>query len=204
MISGMSAGEILRRARTAAGMSQRGVAERAGVTQPEVSAYENGRRQPTLPTLQRLVAATGFTLRLELQPAPTDEATADRMPSYQPMMLADLAVHLNQSNAARWRLLREFLEEFRHAPAADRAALLAAEPPPVDHHWDALLAAVAEHLAWHHDLRCPEWTNEPSRFLRRAWFTSTLPTARVAAIETSPAAFRRRGVFLDRSELDAA
>ncbi|MGH8897956.1 MAG: helix-turn-helix domain-containing protein [Egibacteraceae bacterium] len=197
----MSAGDILRRARAAAGLSQRAVAERAGVTQPEVSAYENGHRQPTVPTLQRLIAATGYNLRLELQPEPADQGA-----SYQPMTLADLAVHLNSSGeeTRRWRLFREFLKEFRHAPAAHRAALLATEPSPVDHRWDALLAAVAEHLAWHHGLRCPEWTHEPSRFLCRFWFTSALPTARVAALETSPAAFRRRGIFLDRSELDAA
>lgn len=159
------------------------------------------RSPPTLPTLQRLITATGHNLRLELQPEPADLGA-----SYQPMTLADLAVHLNHADgdARRWRLLREFLKEFGHAPPAHRAALLATEPHPVDHRWDALLAAVAEHLAWHHDLRCPEWAHEPSRFLRRAWFTSTLPTARAAALETSPAAFRRRGVFLDRSELDAA
>ncbi len=39
-----------------------------GVTQPVVAAYESGRRQPTVPTLMRMLAAAGFDLRLSLAP----------------------------------------------------------------------------------------------------------------------------------------
>ncbi len=33
-----------------------------------ISAYEHGRRQPTLPTLLRLLKAAGFELRMHLEP----------------------------------------------------------------------------------------------------------------------------------------
>lgn len=64
-----SAGQLLRDARTRAGLSQRELAARAGVTQSVISAYESGRRQPALPTLRRLVDATGHALEIELVPS---------------------------------------------------------------------------------------------------------------------------------------
>ena len=60
------AGDLIRLARAKAGVTQSELAERAGVAQSLVSAYENGRRQPTLPVLKRLLAAAGFELRTRL------------------------------------------------------------------------------------------------------------------------------------------
>jgi uncharacterized protein len=57
-----TAGALLREARTSAGLSQAELGRRAGVTQSVISAYESGRRQPSLPTLARLVEATGSRL----------------------------------------------------------------------------------------------------------------------------------------------
>jgi hypothetical protein len=48
-------------------MSQSELARRAGVPQSVVSEYEAGKRQPALPTLARLVAATGHELTLGLE-----------------------------------------------------------------------------------------------------------------------------------------
>ena len=60
------AGRLLREARKRAGLSQVELALRAGITQSVVSAYESGRRQPSLPTLMDLVRATGMDLVLEV------------------------------------------------------------------------------------------------------------------------------------------
>jgi transcriptional regulator with XRE-family HTH domain len=38
------------------------MARRAGTSQPVISAYEHGQREPTLPTLRRLVAACDVDL----------------------------------------------------------------------------------------------------------------------------------------------
>lgn len=65
----LSSGDVLRRARLQAGLSQVGLARRAGVTQSVVSAYESGTRQPSLPTLARLVRATGSELELLVRPS---------------------------------------------------------------------------------------------------------------------------------------
>jgi transcriptional regulator with XRE-family HTH domain len=60
---------LLRTARDRTGLSQRDLAERAGITQQSVSAYETGRRDPTLATLMRLIEATGLELRFRLEAA---------------------------------------------------------------------------------------------------------------------------------------
>jgi len=72
-----SAGELLRAARTRAGLTQAELAERAGLRQSVISVYESGQRQPSVATLAAMVDATGFRLDLRLLPAPraTNRAT---------------------------------------------------------------------------------------------------------------------------------
>lgn len=60
------AAEVIREARRRSGLSQAELARRAGVSQPVISAYESGRREPGLATLSKLVAATGHRLQLDL------------------------------------------------------------------------------------------------------------------------------------------
>jgi transcriptional regulator with XRE-family HTH domain len=59
---------LLQLARLQAGISQQELAERAGVDRTMISAYEHDRRQPTLPTLLKLLKAAGFELRMHLEP----------------------------------------------------------------------------------------------------------------------------------------
>lgn len=47
-------GEALRHRRREAGLSQRQLAQRSGVPQPNIAAYESGRRAPAVATLDRL------------------------------------------------------------------------------------------------------------------------------------------------------
>lgn len=62
---------ILREARARAGLTQRELARRAGTAQSVVARVERGQTSPTLETLARLLAATGFNLDMELVPRPT-------------------------------------------------------------------------------------------------------------------------------------
>lgn len=59
---------LLQLARLQAGISQRELADRAGVDRSMISAYEHDRRQPTMPTLLKLLKAAGFDLRMHLEP----------------------------------------------------------------------------------------------------------------------------------------
>jgi predicted nucleotidyltransferase/DNA-binding XRE family transcriptional regulator len=63
----MESGALLREARVQAGLSQSDLARRAGVPQSVVSEYEGGKRQPSVPTLARLISATGHELILGLE-----------------------------------------------------------------------------------------------------------------------------------------
>lgn len=62
----MEAANLLREARTSSGLSQAELACRAGITQSVISVYESGRRQPSVPTLAALIAATGLELDLSI------------------------------------------------------------------------------------------------------------------------------------------
>jgi transcriptional regulator with XRE-family HTH domain len=62
----MDAGDAIKRARLRAGLTQHALAARAGTSQATISAYESGRKQPSLETLDRVLAATGA--RLEVVP----------------------------------------------------------------------------------------------------------------------------------------
>ena len=58
--------ELLRAARQRSRLSQTDLARRAGVAQSVISAYESGRREPSLSTLTRLVEAAGHELAIDV------------------------------------------------------------------------------------------------------------------------------------------
>lgn len=124
---------------------------------------------------------------------------------YRPMTLAQLASRLTDTadDKLRWKLVWEFLEEYRWEPPGTQPSLLEDEPTPVgDERWDALLAALAEHLAAQHDLAPPNWSE--LRVLRRPWFPAELKVQRAEALVWAPTAFRKHGVYLAASDLEAA
>lgn len=76
--STVAAGLVLM-AREEAGLSQRELAERAGVAQSEIARIENGKREPSIPTLQRILAGAGMELRFRLAPLDDhDQILAER------------------------------------------------------------------------------------------------------------------------------
>jgi hypothetical protein len=124
---------------------------------------------------------------------------------YEPMSLVTLAGHLASasSDQVRWKLVWEFLEEYRWEPADTRVSLVMTEPDATgDERWDALLAALAEHLLAQVDLAPPDWVE--ARVLRRAWFPAELAIHRADALAWAPAAFRKHGVYLSVHDLAAA
>ena len=71
---------IIRRARRDAGLSQAELAERASTSQPALARYETGTTLPTLPTLERLLSASGRRLQVRAVRAaePSPPATSVR------------------------------------------------------------------------------------------------------------------------------
>lgn len=66
----LSSGAMIRDARVRARLSQTDLAQRAGVAQSVISAYESDRREPGLRTLNKLIAATGHQLTIDVIAAP--------------------------------------------------------------------------------------------------------------------------------------
>lgn len=74
----------IRGSRRRAGLTQAALAARAGTSQATISAYESGRKQPSVATLDRLLAAAGARLSIQrrrravVQPSPAQHERAAR------------------------------------------------------------------------------------------------------------------------------
>lgn len=116
--------------------------------------------------------------------------------------LALAADRVRSGEALRFAV-REFLDEFSLLPRDDLRARAIGDRPGLtgDPRADAYLAALAEHLAATCALPRPTWSVEPERFLERFWFVSEVRGFRALAVAESPAAFRRRGIFIAEGAL---
>ncbi len=102
----MEPGALLRTVRRRRGLSQDELARRAGTSQPVVSAYEHGRRDPTVGTLRRLIASAGERLVITARPPTSDlpppadpEEHAQRL--LDVLSLADAVPHRPRSSTLR-------------------------------------------------------------------------------------------------------
>ena len=68
----MEPGALIQAVRRRRGLTQADLARRAGTSQPVISAYERGRRDPTFGTLRRLIEAGGEVLVVDAEQGRTD------------------------------------------------------------------------------------------------------------------------------------
>ncbi len=105
-------GEIFRQARVEAGLSQAALARLSGTSRPTLSAYEHGRKSPTLATAARIVAAAGFDLiitpRVEFREVVVERGRPIVVPTALPQLplrqatgIVELPLHLNWSDRGR-------------------------------------------------------------------------------------------------------
>ena len=123
----------------------------------------------------------------------------------RPDTLAEVARRRNDGEELS-PLLREFLDTFYGALRRGTASACIADEPAAlaDITEHASLGAVGEHLARRWTLSIPDWTNDPSRFLRRPHFTTPLEGLKALLIAESPIAFRRRLIFTEAEPLRRA
>lgn len=118
------------------------------------------------------------------------------------LSLADTAARI-VSGEDTLHAVREFLDQVDRCSSGDLEELVAERPADTgEARADALLAAIAEHLAATRDLRCPRWVHEPHRFLDRFWFVSDVPGFRAIALAQTPMALKRRGIFWPARSLE--
>lgn len=189
------AGSTLRDALARSGRSAAALAAASGASRALVNDYLSGAKQPSVAQLARLLRSLGF------------ETVIDLVPAYAPLTLQELgaALAVEPAEARRWRLLQEFLRGYGEAPAAARPALLEPEPALVEGRWDALLAGVAEHLAFHGGQPVPPWAFAAGRVAEPWWFPGAVDAeGRTWRMLTAPAALAARGVWLERAALERA
>jgi len=108
----MEPGDLLGLARNEAGLTQEELARRAGTSRSTLSAYEHGRKSPTVATFARLLAEAGFALTAMPQsaftqvPAPRGRLVPvpDRLPRLdvgRAFGQVQLPLHLNWSTPGR-------------------------------------------------------------------------------------------------------
>lgn len=100
------AGDLIRVAREETGISQRELAKRAGTSQAAISAYEAGKKSPTLETLARIIRATGMDLAIRLEPASDHDIWVEAYEASLPEPVRKKAVSdrlemINQARADR-------------------------------------------------------------------------------------------------------
>jgi hypothetical protein len=108
--------------------------------------------------------------------------------------------------------LAEFLDEARLMDRVRLESAMSSEPGSInkspdgrDGWQDAYLAAVAEHLSREFGATIPEWTEQASRFLSKAWFDNQgLKSLNAMMVAESPLAFRRRFIFTEARPLRRA
>ena len=75
---------LILKARHGSGLSQRALAEKAGTSQPTLSAYERGVKTPSLAVAERIVEAAGYRLDLVTQVHFTQQVAPGVRPFWVP------------------------------------------------------------------------------------------------------------------------
>ena len=106
------AAELLERVRVVSGLTQEELARRAGTSRPTLSAYEHGRKSPTVATFARILSRAGWKLAAQPRVSFTQQTTAYGKPTWIPDRLprldvahalasVELPIHLNWSAPGR-------------------------------------------------------------------------------------------------------
>jgi transcriptional regulator with XRE-family HTH domain len=193
-------GSLLREARHRRGLTQRGLAHRAGVPQPTISAIEAGRRSPSVELFERIVQRGRLPLEIRL----VDESPFSAVAHGRELVrrLSDPGRPLEQREEGAFRSVIDLRNDL-HAASDDEFYSLVADRPPLSgtRRWDAFAAGVVEDACEHRGQKAPSWTEEPERFKDPPWFVSTDPYFRKLEEETTPASIAHHGVLIAAVEL---
>lgn len=187
----------LKQARVRAGLSLTDAAKQSGIQRSNIAAIENGRRDPTASTIEKIARASRVRLILVKSDGRTSVAEA----------AAALADAVREDNTRRaYRVLVQVADDLTTPDPTDRFVLALEPPAHISPEWDAALAGITEWRLSQARLPLPGWvTNERGN---REWrWTPPLSPATEAIpvhIENVPEPLRERGVLIEADELTSA
>ncbi|MFT3798880.1 helix-turn-helix domain-containing protein [Microbacterium sp.] len=186
--------ETLRRARANSSLTLRALAERTGIAAANLSVIENGRRDPTATTAERVARALGVELvALNTRGRVTAAATAD-------------AIARAASPQVAYRAFLQLANDLEAASAFDRVILAAEEPVATSTRWDDAIAGLVEWLLVKRDAPVPDWVSDRTGDVDTIWEPqrTNVPLSVHADIRRAPEPLRRRGIAIEAEELIAA
>ncbi len=178
----------LKEGRRRRGLSQRGLAAKAGVAYKTVQLIESARHDPRWSTLVKLQEVLGPHAPESL------EQIVSRHFGAGGDTAAEAGARILEDGEALWKLwLLEFVDSFRRRPHFDKVAQ--APDYRLKPRLLALLASTAEALCAEAGICAPWWCSGVPA-IKEPWFPSEMENLMASAIVESPAHFRRRNIFV--------
>lgn len=189
--------EQLAVARRAQGLTALQLSALTGLQASNIYAIENGRRQPRAETLETIAAGLGVRfLLVDTRGRASVAETAERIREY--FDAADV-------DAAR-TAFSQLMNSLRESRVLTKAALTQERPSPISPEWDATLAGAVEWVLRDTDLPIPAWVFDTGGDPSWSWS----PWGQVtddSYLHTStevPEPLKRRGIFIEEGEMEAA
>ena len=187
--------ELIRTIRGHRGLSQRALAQRAGLSFRGVQLLESPDHDARVSSLEHVARAFGL-------PRSGVRRAVSRMLLEPPGSLFCASIRILEDGERSWRgHLMDSVDAVRRSRSS--AELETPPAPELPLRLRALLAGVAETLAAECGVGAPRWTNGVGP-LDRPWFVSGYENLKASALVESPVPFRSRNVFVLANFLDRA
>ena len=187
--------ELIRTVRGRRGLSQRALAQRAGLSFRGVQLLESPEHDARVSSLEHVAQALGL-------PKSGVRRAVSRVLLEPPGSLFCASVRMLEDGERSWRRhLMDSVDAVRRSRSA--AELETAPSLELPARLRALLAGVADTLAAECGAGAPAWTHGVGP-LDRPWFVSGYENLKASALVESPVPFRSRNVFVLANFLDRA
>jgi len=189
--------DSLRRARGNAGLSLREVSKLAGIAASNLSTIENGRRDPTSATVERIAVAVGVEfLAVPLRGRVTAAGA----------LAAIVAAEDAADPAGAYRTYLQLAADLAGATAFERVLMTAEEPQPTTSRWRDAVAGLVEWRLQQVAGPVAPWALQSSGADAAAWQPQRTPFVLTVEIDEGlvPEPLRRRGILVEEGELESA
>ncbi len=190
MLTQMDTTRLVEGARKASGLSVRALADAADVAGTTITRTQSGAVDPSMGTLERIIAAAGFDLSLVVR-----RSNGARRPSLAPLSAAWTT--RRGRIELQWPMWRALLDDLALHPELVAEAIYVPPWPAGEPVIDALLAAIAEKLADDAGLPRPLWTADAPALAE----PYVPPTARRVKGRTVPPQLAARLLMIDTESL---